>query len=132
MATENPTPLSAHAKHVALTLEAAVMRALARKPADRYQDVAAFIAALEQHRLHPRRDCQRWLRASAAALLLGVAREPGDTTGPPPSGSSRPASLSRQHVRRWLDGGRSAPRCRHGRLLFDGEIQLEERRACQP
>jgi len=72
MATESPTPLSTYLKQVEPTLEAAVMRALARKPADRYRDVEAFIAALEAHRSHPHPGRQRLLRTLVAALAVVV------------------------------------------------------------
>ena len=70
-----PTPFAAHGVQVPAALEALVMKALAKKPADRFQSARELRAAIADARARlprpgPRRPRRRALLAAGAALLL--------------------------------------------------------------
>ncbi len=73
--TERPAPVEQRRKDCPPALAAAVERALAKAPADRFQTGESFRAALtgEQPVTSPRRTARRWALAAAAASLVAVS-----------------------------------------------------------
>ncbi|HYW30514.1 MAG TPA: protein kinase [Gemmatimonas sp.] len=78
--SERPVPLATIRDTVPLHVEVAVLRALAKLPADRFASAAAFAAALTERTTHPAyapaiTQKRRWLGvagATVAALAIGV------------------------------------------------------------
>ncbi len=96
--TERPRPIRTVRPGVPAAVEAAVLRALERIPADRFPDVAAFAAALRgpEPRGSGRAGPSRWSRGRLAvtgiALLAAVAGGVWLRFGPAPGGGRRAAS----------------------------------------
>jgi len=66
--TEPPPPLPTRADGVA----AVITKALAKDPDDRFEDAAAFRAALDEARVTPAKSSRRWLLIGAAAALVAA------------------------------------------------------------
>ncbi len=93
-AQRQPAPPSQLQPGISAELESIVLKCLQKKPADRFQNVAALSAALHQTALHgqwSRDDAEHWWQANGGVDRDGVAeaapatvRASGDGTVPPP------------------------------------------------
>ncbi|HEX6240041.1 MAG TPA: protein kinase [Polyangiales bacterium] len=73
LASTRPTRLSALVPALKGAREAAIMKALERRPEDRHRDVASFIAALEQASRSRAGAWRGWLAAIAVLAAVGAA-----------------------------------------------------------
>ena len=126
--TSEPASLMAQRKTVPPHVEAAVLVALSKLPADRFASVADFAAALAD----PGRSLPTLVRPAARAgsadpwrqRALGLGLAALVATGAAAWGWLRPAPLppaSSQHITLYLKGNRPATLLRSARLSPDGE-----------